>query len=121
MPDHDVQKIAVLVTPTSGRPAQPREVRAEMVAPGLAIAPAFRYGQKVSSRWSLVHTPSGRHLSGKACCRGCVEEAAKRAVASGVDWSRSEVEVRADESAKALHEKLFAAGLALSCDGEECG
>lgn len=119
MPDHEIRTIKMLVKPASGRPAQPREVQAEIVAPGLAIAPAYAYGRAVNRRWSLVHTPSGRHLSGKVCCRCCVEEAARLAVASGVDWSRSEAEVRADESAKSLHGHLFKAGLALSCD-EEC-
>lgn len=108
-------RMTVLTHIGLGKPMQPLEVDGEMVAPGLAIAPAYRYGQQVDGRWTLTHMPSGLAVAARLCCRSCVEKAARIAVSSGVKWSRREAKVRADPMSRTFARQLVRAGLALSC------
>lgn len=57
------------------------------VAPGLAVTPAYIDDEAVPGRWSLTHLASGQAVAMRFCAHR-IDDAARIAIASGVDWTR---------------------------------
>ena len=96
-----------------------REVQGLVVAPGLAITPhSDNGGGKKPDRYLLTHIPSGLS-AGTTFCGVHVQQAAKAAAESGVDWTVDKTAVvDAIKASDGLIPALFHVRCADWCDGD---
>jgi hypothetical protein len=73
-----------------------RTVHGLLVAPGLALTPAFLRGEELPDVFALVHIGTGRCISPLAYCPEHAGEAVKAAIRSGIDWTAPTEHIFAD-------------------------
>lgn len=95
------------------------EVEGETVAPGLAITPYVtdRGRLAASGHFHLTHIGSGYRI-GTVYCAHRIRVALAIAVDSGVDWTDTRDELKANPTARKAGDDCIAAAYCSGCDNE---